>query len=378
MRHLLNLMTGKAMLITVDAHQYCYNALLDYYKNPQMFIADDDEDERGDTFCHVSVFGPTTHRFNGLDANCRRVRCYRDIRADIKAAVEDDSISKVLIELDGPGGEGSGCFDLADYIAEASSIKPIIGFINGGSFSANFAIGSACTELYASPHSYGGSIGAIYGREERTAEGRKITYFTSGEAKADGQPYLAMTEAEAERNQAMIDSMAGAFFELVAKHRNITAEKVKSLQANIFSAEKMLELGLVDGIKTEEEIKSMMTNATHNRIVEGIKAEHAEEVQALTATNTSLKDQLTELQQEATEAVEYQTNFLNQVNALAKSAGVGDIVATVVAESADLEAAKEKIKQEAANREEEISLTGSVNDANDGESYDMQQLIKDA
>ncbi len=365
------------MMMTLNAHQTYYNALLDFYQNPKLYTSENPINDRGDSFCHVSVFGPTTHRFSGLDANCERVRSYRDIRTEIKAAVEDEGFDKVLLELDGPGGEGTGCFDLAEYIAEMSKIKPIIGFINGSSYSANYAIGSACTELYASPNSYGGSIGVIYGREERTRDGRKVTYFTSGEAKADGQPFLELTKEEAQRNQSMVDDMADSFFNLVASRRNIKPEEVKALQANIFSAEKMLELGLIDGIKTEEEIKSMMiSSAKHQRIVDEIKTEHENEVLGLKAENTKLNEDVIRLTQQVTDVGETQTELLREVSELANSAGVPDMAVKVVVEGADLETAKSEIKKAAAARDEDISLTTSITDGD--ETYDMLTLIKDA
>ncbi|MCG7587104.1 hypothetical protein MHN01_15835, partial [Photobacterium sp. OFAV2-7] len=126
MRHLLQLMTSKPMMMTIDAHQTYHNALIDFYKNPNLYASGNERSERSDTTCHLSVFGPTTHRFSGLDSNCERVLSYRDIRSQMAGLRNDADVEKIYIEFDGPGGEAAGCFDLADYIAEIAQVKPVI------------------------------------------------------------------------------------------------------------------------------------------------------------------------------------------------------------------------------------------------------------
>lgn len=379
MRHLLQLLTSQVMMITTEAHQTYYHALRDYYNSPRLFVADG----AGRTQCHeetlghITVFGPTTHRFRGLDAHCEVLRSYRDIRAEIAAALVDDSIAKIVIEFDGPGGESRGLFDLLDYLREAKQTKPIVGFINGTSFSANYAIASQCSELYMTPHSLAGSIGAIFCREERTDGDTKVHYIASGEAKADGQPYLAMTEAETQRWQTLINETAATFFHRVAEARHMTPDGIEALQARIFNAERMLELGLIDGIKTEEEMRTMMMSiAKHQRIVADLQAEHEQSLNALTQTNHELSERIQQVTIQAQELGEKQRRLLQQVDQLAASAGVRDIAAELVVEGADLASAKEKIKIEAAKRDEDLSLNSTLE--NRDQVFDMTQLIKDA
>jgi len=326
--------------------------------------------EKKDTFCHLSVFGPTTHRFNGLDSNCNRVLCYRDLRHDLEPLKSDDSVKKVFIEFNGPGGEAEGCFDLADYIAELGKIKPVIGFINGSSYSANYALACACNELYASPYSMGGSIGAIYGRREIMRENETVTYFKTGDAKADGTPDLALDENESGRHQAMVDQLGDSFFALVANNRGVDAKVVKALQAGLFNSQALLNHGLIDGIKTEEEIKTMMTNAGHQKIVDSINATHALE-------KTELTTQITELQSENQKQQENQLKLSQKIMNLATSAGVPELAAELIVDDANEIDAAKKIKIAAAAKDEELLLTSGL-DTQGNEAYDMQQLIRDA
>ena len=357
------------MLMTTSAHQTSLNQIKQFYANPELFSGSDKTNRTG-TVCHMSVFGPTSHRFNGLDANCNRVLCYRDLRTEIDALKNDDAIEKIYIEFDGPGGEASGCFDLADHIAEVAKVKPVIGFINGCSFSANYALASACTELYLSPYSQGGSIGVIFGRGEIINEKLKMTYFKTGAAKDDGAALTPLDDDESKRHQAMVDALGAEFFALVAKNRGVNADDVKALQANIFTAKDMVTHGLVDGIKTESEIKTMMTDKRHNQIVGDINAKHEEEKKQLTAQIEDLQAVTEEQQVNLNKTAEQITN-------LAKAAGVPELAGQLIADGTSQAEAAKKVKQAAAVKDEEILLTTGL-DSDGDEPIDMQQLIKDA
>ncbi|MEL0623829.1 S49 family peptidase [Marinomonas arenicola] len=369
MRHLLQLMTNSPMMMTVDAHQANFELLKQFYQNPNLFSGGG-QGGREDTFCQLSIFGPTSHRFNGLDANCNEILSYRDLRENFNALAQDDSVKKIFVEFDGPGGEASGCFDLANLIKEIGAIKPVIGFINGGSYSANYALASACTELYASPHSMAGSIGVIFGRREIHNEKETITYFTTGDAKADGSPHLALSDGESARHQAMVNQLGDAFFQLVAQNRGIDAAQVQALQAKTFSARDLLDQGLIDGIKTEEEIHTMMTDSKHKRIVAQINAAHESET-------ADLKAQIIALQQSSLTQATAHTELAQKINCLAKAAGVPEMAGQLIQDNASEEAASKALKEAAAKKDEEISLTSGL-ESHKEESYDMLQLIEDA
>lgn len=362
-------MMNRPMMMTTNDHLTNLNLLKQFYANPKMFSGSS-KTKRANNFCDVEVFGPTAHRFGGLDENCNEVLSYRKIRAELEPFKNDDSVENVFMEFDGPGGEAAGCFDLANYIREFAKIKPVIGFINGNCFSANYALASACTELYISPHSLAGSIGVIYGRCERIDEKSKITYFKTGEAKDDGATTNTLTDEESARHQARVDELGEAFFDLVAKNRGVKAIDVKNLQAGIFSANAFLKHGLVNGIKTEEEIKIMMTDKAHKKVLDAVNATHS-------AETTLFKNQITELQVQLETQGEKQTSLTTKINNLAKSAGLPELAGQLIEQNVDEEAAALILKNEAAKKDEEISLISGLEGTDEG-SYDMQQLIMDA
>lgn len=378
------------MLMTTTAHQASLDLIHEFYQNPKMFSGGNSD--RSDTFCHMSVFGALSHRFNGLDDNCNEVTSYRSLRQQLNRLVEDPDVKEVFIEFDGPGGEGAGCFDLARYIRSMAERKPIIGFINGPCYSAHFALASACSDLYMTKHSSAGSIGAILGRAEVTSPTLKMTYFKSGEAKADGAPLSKLEQPEHDRLTKLINEVGYEFCQLVAEHRDVDVDDIYKLQANVFNAQTMLEHGLIDDIKTEEEIKAMMRNATHEKIVSDLNREHSENVSQLQTTHQaeitqlksehetellSLKNSNTDLETELANSDAEQAVLSKNINNLAESAGVPEYAGKLIEQGVSLEVAAEKIKIEAANKTEEIALTSGLNPLAD-DSFDMNQLIKEA
>lgn len=372
-------MMNVPMLMTISAHQASVDLIQDFHKNPKLFSGGNSG--RSDTFCHMSAFGALSHRLNGLDDNCNEVTSYRHLRQELHVHVENPEVKEIFIEFDGHGGEGAGCFDFATYIRAMAERKPIIGFINGNCFSAHFGLASACSSLYMTEHSFGGSIGAILGRPEVTSPTLKMTYFKSGEAKGDGAPLTKLEQAESDRLTTKVNDIGYSFCKLVADHRGIDADAVHNLQANIFDAQTLLEHGLIDGIKTEEEIKTMMRDSTHNTIVEGINTKHAEEVTKLNTTHQAeislLTGSNTELETKVEAGKAEKLELTKQINQLANSAGMPELGGKLIEQGATLETAAEQIKLAAADKDEELLLTSGL-DSGDNGSFDMEQLIKDA
>lgn len=378
------------MLMTTTAHQASLDLINEFHKNPKMFTGG--SSDRSDTFCHMAAFGALSHRFNGLDNNCNEVTSYRSLRQQLHSLVENPDIKEIFIEFDGPGGEGAGCFDLAMFIRKMAERKPIIGFINGSCYSAHFGLASACSSLYMTEHSQGGSVGAILGRAEVTSPTLKMTYYTSGEAKADGAPLSKLEQPEHERLTKMVNNIGYSFCKLVASHRDVNVDDVHNLQANIFNAQTLLEHGLIDGIKTEEEIKTMMRNATHEKIVSDLNLEHKETVSQLSATHSEkvmqlqtaheaeialLKGTNVDLESKLETGQAETADLTKKINQLALSAGMPEMAGKLIEQGVSLEVAAQTLKLEAAKKDEELLLTSGLDSVAD-DSFNMQKLIEEA
>src|SRR5688572_13557881 len=90
----------------------------------------------------LPIHGTLVQRAVGLDA-LSGLTSYVSIARRLDAALADDSVRGIVLEIDSPGGEAAGVFDLADKIRAASAVKPIWAVANDAAFSAAYALASA-------------------------------------------------------------------------------------------------------------------------------------------------------------------------------------------------------------------------------------------
>jgi ClpP class serine protease len=72
---------------------------------------------------------------------------YDGIRQAFLTAMEDPDISGICLDIDSPGGEVAGCFDLVDVIYGARGKKPIHAILTESAYSAAYAIASAADRI---------------------------------------------------------------------------------------------------------------------------------------------------------------------------------------------------------------------------------------
>ncbi len=72
----------------------------------------------------IPIEGTLVHKSYGLDA-FSGLRSYVELQQEIEDAATDPAIRGILLDVDSPGGEVAGVFDLADTIYAARSAKPL-------------------------------------------------------------------------------------------------------------------------------------------------------------------------------------------------------------------------------------------------------------
>ena len=125
---------------------------------------------------------------------------YEQIRSQVAEAVDDASVRAILLDVDSPGGETAGCFDLADYIYSVRGIKPIYAVANDVALSGAYAIASSASRVFLSRTGAVGSIGVYALHVDQSGLdkelGAKYTYVFAGERKVDGNPHHGDRGAE--------------------------------------------------------------------------------------------------------------------------------------------------------------------------------------
>ena len=108
----------------------------------------------------IPIHGTLVRRTVGLEAESG-LTSYASLAAQLDAAIGNPAVSAILLDIDSPGGESGGVFDLADRIRAASQIKPVWAVANDMAFSAAYALASAASRVFVSRTGGVGSIGVI-------------------------------------------------------------------------------------------------------------------------------------------------------------------------------------------------------------------------
>lgn len=194
---------------------------------------------------------------------------YDEILERVDAACST-SAKAVVLRLDSPGGDASGCLETARAIREkcAAAGKRLVSYVEGQACSAGYALACAAEEISCSETGILGSIGIINARYDSTEAdkmwGYRVALTTSGARKADGHPSNPVTEAELAATQSIVDSLAGSFFELVESLRGIPAAKVEALEAGIFHGAQAIEVGLADRVESFSALLARLAGAEGN------------------------------------------------------------------------------------------------------------------
>lgn len=177
-----------------------------------------------------------------------------------RAALNNDSVSGILIDVDSPGGSVYGVAELADEIYRARTRKPIAAIANSLAASGAFWIGSAANETYMTPGGEVGSIGVVTMHEDVSKgldkAGIKTTLIAAGKHKLGGHPFQPLG-ADARRHlQSRVNEYYGMFVRAVARNRAVDAATVRNGmgQGRLLDAERAMRENMVDGIATLDDV----------------------------------------------------------------------------------------------------------------------------
>jgi signal peptide peptidase SppA len=177
---------------------------------------------------------------------------YDGIRQSIGDALADPEVRAIMLDIDSPGGEVSGCFDLVDDLYKARGKKPIWAILTDSAYSAAYAIASAADKIIVPETGGTGSIGCIWMHYDYSkalaAAGIKVTVVKWGDRKADGAEEFPLSEEAFSRAQRDIDTMGGIFANRVARNRGLIESAIREMQAATFLGVEGVSLGLADEV----------------------------------------------------------------------------------------------------------------------------------
>lgn len=214
----------------------------------------------------IPIYGTLVRRTQGLEAQSG-LTSYAGIAMALDTALGDPNVSAILLDIDSPGGESSGVFDLADRIRAATAIKPVWAVANDMAFSAAYALASAASRLIVSRTGGVGSIGVIAMHVDQSVkdqqDGIAYTAVFAGDRKNDLNPHAPISGEAHSFLQGEVNRIYDLFATTVAKHRGMGVNTIKGTQAALFFGADAVASGLADDVGTLDDairqINSMLT-----------------------------------------------------------------------------------------------------------------------
>ncbi|MFT6586081.1 MAG: signal peptide peptidase SppA [Cognaticolwellia sp.] len=218
----------------------------------------------GQSLTVIPVHGILVPRRFAIEA-CAEMMSYELLRTQLTMALNDDSVNEIVLDINSGGGNAQGAFEIAEFIYQSRSIKPIRCVVNFNAFSGAYLIAAACSEIIVSETSGVGSIGVYTKRLDLTQhyqeQGVKIHSFYRGARKIDFHPDTELSEEERANIETNIESTYQKFINAVAKYRNITAEAVMATEADCFEGQQGIELGLADRMASPQDAINQISQA---------------------------------------------------------------------------------------------------------------------
>jgi capsid assembly protease len=178
---------------------------------------------------------------------------YEGVEAQLDAALTDSQVSRIVLDIDSPGGEAGGMFRLAEKIRMARQRKPITAFVNDMAASAAYGLAASTSRIIVSPSSMLGSIGVVLVHLDRSRElekkGQMPTLIHAGAHKVDGHPFAPLPESVRVDLQAEVEKIYALFVASVAAGRlSLTDAAIRATEARRFLGEDAVAIGLADAI----------------------------------------------------------------------------------------------------------------------------------
>lgn len=202
----------------------------------------------------IPMDGIIGRRLSAIDKKCGG--CDSGELCDmLDAAMNDESVTSVLLQVDSPGGMVSGTPECAAKVSEVNAVKPVCAYTSGMMCSAAYYIASGCRMIYGSPSCDVGSIGVYMALLDSSQYfedmGLKMDVIKDGKYKAAGLTGTSLTDEQRSLMQAEIKQIGTAFRAWVSRSRpTVSAE---SMQGQSFMGWEALKAGLLDEISTRDQ-----------------------------------------------------------------------------------------------------------------------------
>ncbi len=195
--------------------------------------------------------------------------------------IADSNNKALLLFVDTPGGGVYESDELYLKIKEyqTETKRPVYVAMGSMAASGGYYISASADKILANRNCWTGSIGVTLGTHYDISQflkkyGISAENLTSGPNKAMGSSSVPMTDEQRQIFQSLIDEAYEQFVGIIAEGREMSVPEVKKLaDGRIYTALQAQNVGLIDGIATEDETTEMLKE-DHN--LQGCEVESIE------------------------------------------------------------------------------------------------------
>jgi signal peptide peptidase SppA len=204
----------------------------------------------------VPIYGVLAKNLSAFEESCGGGTDVNPIAHALAQAAADPEVSKIVLDIDSPGGEVTGIPELGSRIRSiAAAGKPVIAFSDATTASAAYWLASQAGEFYVTPSSRQGSIGVYAAWLDETValemKGYSLELFAAGKHKAMGMPFRGLTDEERDMLQANVEAIYEDFKGAVLSSRPGVVDA--TMQGQMFRARESVSNRLADGIVADWE-----------------------------------------------------------------------------------------------------------------------------
>jgi signal peptide peptidase SppA len=312
----------------------------------------------------IPVLGTLVRRASGLDAQSG-LTSYAALEDTLAMALKDSGVKAILLDIDSPGGEAGGVFDLADKIFNARKIKPIWAVANEDAFSAAYAIAAAAEKIYLPRTGGVGSIGviAVHLDQSKAEENVGLTYTAiyAGEHKNDLSPHEPLSDPARTELQSEVNRLYDLFANTVARMRGIDAGAVKATEASLYFGDDAIAAGLADKTGTFSDALSELTQKLSRLATHPLRQLKQKELKPMDTPQTEEPEQpmpdLTALKAEAKAEV---LAYVTEVTELCQLGGMPDKAMIFIAKAVPLAEVRKALLDAKAAQADAAVIAGQI------------------
>lgn len=217
----------------------------------------------------ITIEGALSHRYGFMNW-IYESDCYVGIAAKIRAAAADPDVTRIILQVNSPGGIHHGCPEAADAIWAARQVKPVIGVVDPEAASAAYFLASQATRLIGLRSGWIGSLGTqilLYSQHRMLTEAGidiEVIRASVSPNKNLGIPYEPISDAARAERRGWVDQAASEFVAAVARGRGVSESHVRENygQGSMLFMPQAIDRGMADAVGTLQSLLSPGSAAT--------------------------------------------------------------------------------------------------------------------